>query len=119
MSISIGEIGYNFNFPFIKAFVSDDLKCGKSATNILISQLLKIQEEINETFEEAKHGDIDSFAFETMNVIQACETMMHLLACVDRKYCFTSDNLEYCDYETIDEAKRKTYEENKKRGYYD
>lgn len=117
--LSIGDIGYNFNFPFINTFDPEMLKCGKKSTSILISQLRKIQEEVNETFEEAKHGDIDSLAFETMNVIQACETMLHLLACVDRQYCFTSNNLEYCDYETIDEAKRKTYEENKERGYYD
>lgn len=117
MSVSIGDIGYNFNFPFVN--VVSNAQCGKSARKYLVSQQEKIFEEYKEMFEECQKGDIDSIAFETMNIIQACETMLHLLACVDRKYCFTSNDLEYCDYETIDEAKRKTYEENKRRGYYD
>lgn len=117
--VSLGEIGYNFNFPFISEFDPRELKCGRSACGILIKQYRKINEECNEMNEECKHGDIDSIAFETMNIIQACETMLHLLACIDGKCCFTSNNFEYCDYEIIDEAKRKTYEENKRRGYYD
>lgn len=117
--LSIGDIGYNFNFPFINVFQECYLKCGKSAVPVITDQLDKIVEETYEMCEEYVKGDLDGLAFEVMNIIQACETMMHVLGCVDRKVCFTSNNLEYCDYEIIDEAKRKTYEENKRRGYYD
>lgn len=88
---------YQFNFPPIKA-------------ESLAAQLLKIQEEVQEVEAEVLdhyviHEDNRAKIIEeTLDVIQACETLLHLVA---------KSNAE------VSQIHSRVYAKNKRRGYYE